>query len=110
MPLLSQNKNIVTMVRLICQPQEGGLKQTNLKQLFRALEHSNIHSCSRHTGGKRKPLRSSALLALDINKLIADYNSGIAPYSLAIKYGIDRETVAKRLRDAGVRLRAQQPQ
>jgi hypothetical protein len=42
-----------------------------------------------------------------MSKLLADYESGIAPYSLAIIHGIDRETVAKRLCDAGVQLRTQ---
>lgn len=82
----------------------------NLEQLYKALGRQDEHSRSGNAGEKRKPLRSSALLALDVSKLIADYERGIAPYSLAIKYGIDRETVAKRLRDAGVRLPTQMTQ
>lgn len=51
---------------------------------------------------RRKPLRSRALLDLDIDKLIAAYQSGITPYTLAIELGVDRETIAKRLHEAGV--------
>lgn len=89
-------------MRLICQLQEGGLEHANLMQLYQALERLDEHSRSRCGVGKRKPLRSPALLGLDMSKLVADYESGIAPYSLAIIHGIDRETVAKRLRDVGV--------
>jgi hypothetical protein len=95
------------LARLICQLQEGGFKRANLGQLYQALERLDEHSRPGRAGGKRKPLRSPALLDLDISKLIADYESGIAPYSLAIIHGIDRETVAKRLRDAGVQLQTQ---
>jgi hypothetical protein len=90
------------MVRLICQFQEGGFKHTNLEQLYRALERLCEDRRPKRAGDNRKPLRSQALLTLDINKLIAEYQSGTAPYTLAIRFGIDRETVAKRLRDAGV--------
>jgi DNA invertase Pin-like site-specific DNA recombinase len=96
-----------SLVRLICQLQEGGFKHTNLEQLYRAVMLLDGHSRPKRTKGERRPLRSMALLALDMDRLVTDHATGIRPYSLAIKYGIDRETVAKRLRDFGVRLHLQ---
>jgi hypothetical protein len=36
-----------------------------------------------------------------MDKLIAAYQSGMAPYTLAIQFEIDRETVSRRLAEAG---------
>jgi hypothetical protein len=90
------------MVRLICQLQEGGLRHANLEQLYQAVLRLDVGGRPRRSKVRRKPLRSRALLSLSVEELTTDYLSGIAPYTLAIKYGIDRETVAKRLRDAGI--------
>jgi hypothetical protein len=89
-------------VRLICQFQEGGLRHAKLEQLYQAVLRLDDSSRPRHPKARRKPLRSKALMSLSVEELITDYLAGVAPYSLAIKYGIDRETAAKRLRDAGV--------
>ncbi len=86
-------------MRLICQLQED-LRLESLQHLHHDLSALTAASCVTQ-GTKRKPLRSPALLNLDMDKLIAAYRSGIAPYTLALQFGIDRETVAKRLRDAG---------
>jgi hypothetical protein len=50
-------------------------------------------------------LRSPALLALDIESLIADYVSAMGTRTLGIKYGISRPTVRLRLKNAGVEMR-----
>ena len=50
-------------------------------------------------------LRSPALLALDIESLIADYVSGMGTRTLGIKYDISRPTVRLRLKNAGVEMR-----
>jgi hypothetical protein len=92
------------MVPLICQFQEDGLRHSQLKRLHQDLAGLDARSRPK-CPDRRKPLRSAALLSLDLGKLKDDYVAGVAPYSLAIKYGINRETVAKRLKDAGIHLR-----
>src|ERR1700722_19518055 len=72
-----------------------------LKGLYQSLQNKAQHRI-RSTTPIRKPLRSPALLALDMEKLIADYATGLGTKSLAVKYGVSRPAVTLRLRKAGI--------
>jgi DNA invertase Pin-like site-specific DNA recombinase len=75
-----------------------------LRELYEALQDETQHRIQSFSP-VRNPLRSGALLALDIESLIADFATGTGTRSLAIKYGISRPTVRRRLRLAGAATR-----
>ena len=92
--------SISTMVGLIAQLLNDWSNQ-RLRELYQDLQDKG-HRRPKNLSPSRKPLRSPALLALDMDKLIADYASGLGTKSLAVKYGVSRPAVALRLRKAGI--------
>jgi hypothetical protein len=72
-----------------------------LRELYGALQDKSHHRI-RNSAPTHKPLRSVALLTLNIESLIADYTTGLGTKSLAVKYGISRPTVRLRLKKAGI--------
>jgi uncharacterized protein YjcR len=47
--------------------------------------------------------------ASEVSSLVQDYQGGMTVYELAEKYGCHRQTVARQLKAAGVRMRGQAP-
>lgn len=76
-----------------------------LRELYQALQ-DKAYRRIRISTPTRKPLRSPLLLALGMNKLIADYASGLGTKSLAVKYGVSHPTVRLRLKKADVVIHA----
>ncbi len=68
-----------------------------LKGLPRQLKHQKAVG--------RKPLRSEALRAIDLDKFAEQYHSGLSIRQLASRHGIDRGTVRRLLGKANVETR-----
>jgi hypothetical protein len=91
------------MVRLMPQLLNNWSSK-RLRAMYQALQVKSQHRV-KGLLPKRKVLLTVALLALDTEKLIAEYISGATPHYLARAYGVCNMTVRMRLTESGLAVR-----
>lgn len=80
-----------------------------LSRAIRAYRQLDLAQAPQTPAPRRQVKRAVRLSAVQVGRLIEHYQCGATVYELAAEFGIQRATVACRLKDAGVILRRQGP-
>jgi hypothetical protein len=101
----SKVASLVVLGRLLSNPSSSPLLRAI--RAYRGLDLS--HFCTKRASHQRVQKRALRLTDMQIARLAEYYGAGATVYELAANFSIDRRTVARRLKAAGVTLRGQSP-
>lgn len=82
---------------------------TPLGRALRAYRAMNLRPSPRPRGPQPQSKQARRLTTADLARLAKRYEAGATVYELAAEFGVSRHTIARRLKDTGIRMRAQSP-